>query len=82
LIRLSVHPAAHALLVDAAAALGRLRRYGLRLDDALERLVAGDARYLANPRVDSYHTIWFELHEELIRLAGRTRLEESAAGRA
>jgi hypothetical protein len=32
--------------------------------------------------VDSYHSIWFELHEELIRLAGRTREDESSAGRA
>ena len=42
----------------------------------------GDNRFVASPRVDSYHGIWFELHEDLIRLAGRTREEESAAGRA
>jgi hypothetical protein len=28
------------------------------------------------------HGVWFELHEELIRLAGRTRESETAAGRA
>jgi pyruvate,orthophosphate dikinase len=38
--------------------------------------------YLASPRVDSFHTIWFELHEDLILLADRTREEEVAAGRA
>jgi pyruvate,orthophosphate dikinase len=32
--------------------------------------------------VDSYHGVWFELHEDLIQLSGRTREEESAAGRA
>jgi pyruvate,orthophosphate dikinase len=37
---------------------------------------------VASPRVDSYHSIWFELHEDLILLSGRTRAEEVAAGRA
>ncbi len=32
--------------------------------------------------VDSYHTLWFELHEELIQALGRTRADEAAAGRA
>jgi hypothetical protein len=27
--------------------------------------------------VDSYHGAWFELHEELIRLAGRSRADVS-----
>ena len=40
------------------------------------------AMYIASPRVDSYHGVWFELHEDLIRLAGKTREEEVAAGRA
>jgi pyruvate,orthophosphate dikinase len=32
--------------------------------------------------VDSYHSAWFELHEDLILLAGRNRADEVAAGRA
>jgi len=39
-------------------------------------------RFIASPRVDSYHSAWFELHEELILLTGRTRADEVAAGRA
>jgi pyruvate,orthophosphate dikinase len=66
-------------LVQAAP---RLAAYGDRLDQALEQALAGDQRYVASPRVDSYHGIWFELHEDLIQLAGRTREEEAAAGRA
>jgi pyruvate,orthophosphate dikinase len=60
----------------------RLRAYRLRLDRALERAGGGDQRYLASPRVDSYHGIWFELHEDLIQLAGRNRADEVAASRA
>ena len=43
---------------------------------------AAIGRYVASPRVDSYHSVWFELHEDLILLAGRTRADEVAAGRA
>ncbi len=60
----------------------RLADYGVRLGRAIEQALGGDHRYVASPRVDSYHGIWFELHEDLIQLAGRTREDESAAGRA
>jgi hypothetical protein len=74
---------------DAADWLGtlttgcpRLADYGVRLTRALEAARAGDARFVASPRVDSYHGAWFELHEDLIQLAGRRREDEVAAGRA
>jgi pyruvate,orthophosphate dikinase len=73
---------ATAIISAAAAVVPRLERYGARLDAALAQLASGDARYLAHPAVDSIHTIWFELHEELIRLAGTDRATETAAGRA
>ncbi len=50
-----------------------MRAYGSRLAAAAELARNGDHRFLASPRVDSYHSAWFELHEDLIRLAGRTR---------
>jgi pyruvate,orthophosphate dikinase len=62
--------------------MGRLSVYRERLGRALEQARAGDGRYVASPRVDSYHGVWFELHEDLIQLAGRTREDEVAAGRA
>ena len=61
---------------------GRLAVYRERLGRALEAARGGDGRYVASPRVDSYHSVWFELHEDLIQLAGRTREDEVAAGRA
>jgi pyruvate,orthophosphate dikinase len=60
----------------------RLAGYRIRLGRAAEAALAGDGRYVASPRVDSYHGIWFELHEDLIQLAGRTRADEVTAGRA
>ncbi len=69
-------------LEPIAAANPRLAPYRLRLAAALDRARAGDHRFVASPRVDSFHGAWFELHEDLIRLAGRTREDETAAGRA
>ncbi len=65
-----------------AGASGRLSGYAGRLDRAAAAVAAGDHRFVSSPRVDSYHSVWFELHEELIRLAGRTRADEVASGRA
>jgi hypothetical protein len=54
--------------------------------DDKQRLVATPApeqsRYVAAPLIDSYHTVWFEFHEELLQATGRTRAKEAAAGRA
>ena len=58
------------------------RRYADRLAAALAAIDAGDEQMVAHPLRDSYHTVWFELHEELIRLTGRNRADEAAAGRA
>jgi pyruvate,orthophosphate dikinase len=65
-----------------AATQPRFAAYRRRLDRAAAAITAGDAKFVASPRVDSYHSAWFELHEELILLAGRTRADEVAAGRA
>ncbi|MEO8468056.1 MAG: pyruvate, phosphate dikinase [Chloroflexota bacterium] len=78
----ALHADARTWLAPVAGALGRYRMYRNRLNRAAERAAAGDGRYLASPRVDSYHGVWFELHEDLIHLSGRTRAEEVAAGRA
>ena len=68
-----VHRRVTPVVAEAGALLPRLRRYGDRLAAALEKARGGDLTWLSRPLVDSYHTVWFELHEELIGLAGRTR---------
>ena len=77
-----LHRDVEAWLSPLAAALPRLGRYGARLGAAAEAAAAGNGKFVASPRVDSYHGAWFELHEDLILLAGRTRADEVAAGRA
>jgi pyruvate,orthophosphate dikinase len=62
-------------LAPLTLALDRLEIYPRRLQLALMRLDEGDHSMLAAPIKDSYHTVWFELHEELIILSGRARTE-------
>ena len=77
-----VHTDAIAWLTPLEDGCPRLADYLVRLGRAIDAASDGDGRYVASPRVDSYHGVWFELHEDLIRLAGRTRAGEVAAGRA
>jgi pyruvate, orthophosphate dikinase len=78
----TIHSAVSEWFGSLASAPGRLAGYAARLDRAAAAVAAGDHRFVSSPRVDSYHSVWFELHEELIRLAGRTRADEVASGRA
>lgn len=64
------------------AAVPRLAPYPARFEHALERLAAGEEKYFLSPMADSYHQVWFELHEELIGAAGLNREREAAEGRA
>ena len=70
-------------LVDRVVALApRLAPYATRFSHAVAQLQAGDHTFVARPITDSYHTVWFEFHEELIGLLGLSREAEAAAGRA
>jgi pyruvate,orthophosphate dikinase len=66
-------------LAPLTVALARFALYPERLGRALGLVCEGDHSMLAAPLKDSYHTVWFELHEELITLAGRNRASEEEA---
>ncbi len=74
----NLHAAVVAWLEPPCEVLPRLRGYRDRLQRALDQARNGDRRFVASPLVESYHTVWFELHEELIRLSGKTRAEATA----
>ncbi len=78
----ALHFDAAAWLADLHDELPRLISYTERLGRAADLVQSGDHDYIASPRLDSYHNVWFELHEDLILLAGRTREDEVASGRA
>jgi pyruvate,orthophosphate dikinase len=78
----ALHQRFQPLLAHIAKLAPRLATYQARFNHAIDMIRQGNHSFVARPIADSYHTVWFELHEELIGLLGRTRAEEAAAGRA
>ena len=58
-----------------AAVDGRFTVYRDKFNAAYDKILAGEKDWVSGARIDSYHTVWFELHEDLLRLLGRTRTE-------
>ncbi len=56
--------------------LQRFCRYPDRFGDALSKVLAGENEWFTKPVIDSYHTIWFELHEDLLSTLGLARSSE------
>jgi hypothetical protein len=71
-----VDAAVQPVCADLAGALARFAGYGPRLANALGRVLAGDTEWIAKPVLDSYHTVWFELHEDLLVTLGLERSKE------
>ncbi len=67
---------ARPVLSDLAAVLARFGAYCPRLDHALRRVVAGEGDWFTRPLIDSYHTVWFELHQDLLDTLGIERGSE------
>jgi hypothetical protein len=70
-----LHERFEPILRSLIAAAPRLRHYEKSLAVALDKAEDGAIEWVSDARIDSYHTIWFELHEDLLRLVGRQREE-------
>lgn len=69
----AIDTAAQPICAQLADAMARFATYGPRLAAAVAKVSAGETSFFASPRVDSYHTIWFELHEDLLQTLGIPR---------
>lgn len=58
-------------------ALARFGRYEPLLATALALARAGEGDYVTKPVLPSFHTVWFELHEDLLATLGLDRASES-----
>lgn len=58
--------AAAEILKNVSAIGRRFTGYGDRLKVARLMLERGDRRFLAGAEVDSFHNVWFELHEDFL----------------
>lgn len=76
------HDSLNHLVTTHLASCPLLRDYARRLEIAYAHVRAGHHQFVTGALIDSYHTVWFEFHEALIRLSGRDRATEAAAGRA
>jgi hypothetical protein len=70
-----LHERAEGVLSALAAGLPRLAIYRAKLTAALEKAEDGAIEWVSDARIESYHTVWFELHEDLLRILGRERTE-------
>lgn len=63
------------VLAPFSEAEPRIGRSCERLGSAVDRALAGESEYVSGITVPSVHTVWFQLHEDLLRLMGRERDE-------
>jgi sugar phosphate isomerase/epimerase len=53
------------------------KRYLKRLEEAIKKINGGDRRYVTGVTVDSYHTVWYGFHNDILKKLGREeRLSE------
>ena len=78
----AIHEAVLPACAELAAGLHRLSGYGPRFTAAWDRIAAGDHDAFDKPDTDSYHAIWFELHDHLLATLGRDRSTEPLPGSA
>jgi hypothetical protein len=71
----NLHERAQKILAQLVNGLPRFDYYRRHLTAALEKAEDGRPEWVSDARLPSYHTLWFELHEDLLRILGRRRVE-------
>jgi hypothetical protein len=71
------HDQSAPIAAELASILDRFGAYPVRLTHAVEEVLSGATEWFTRPLLDSYHTIWFELHEDLLSTLGLERGAES-----
>jgi hypothetical protein len=75
----AIDEAVQPVCADLSNALERFSDYGARLRRARGRVEGGETDWFTKPLIDSYHTVWFELHEDLLVTLGIERSKEAQA---
>jgi hypothetical protein len=70
-----LHERADRILAQMEKVQPRFAFYRRDLLAALEHAEDGVIEWVSAAKLPSYHTLWFELHEDLLRLLGRQRVE-------
>jgi pyruvate,orthophosphate dikinase len=72
----SLHAKAMTFVDHFAAAVPRFAEFQRRLEHAISLVLDGETDFFVGVRCDSYHTVWFHFHEDLLRLVQRDRDRE------
>ena len=64
------------ICADLASLFDRFADYNPRFTHALAKVQVGDTDWFTKPMIDSFHTVWFELHEDLLASLGIDRARE------
>lgn len=70
-----LHERFEPILKKMIAAEERMAAYENKLESALEKAEDGDVEWVSAADIESYHTVWFEMHEDLLRVLARVRDE-------
>jgi len=71
------HSRADPLVEELGGALPRFVSYAHLFGRALQRVRTGETAWFTSPTMASYHTVWFELHEDLLATLGRRRTSKN-----
>ncbi len=73
-----IHTGVSPITALLSEALDRYHHYQPRLQNALDKVKKGNQEWFAKPILDSYHTVWMELHEDLLSTLHIERASEDA----
>jgi hypothetical protein len=64
------------VITRLATVAPRFGVYAPRLRAAIQKVDDGEHEWMTSPRIDSYHTVWMLLHEDLLLALGEDRATE------
>jgi hypothetical protein len=71
----TLHERFEPTLQEMCTVVPRLQRYADKLDAALHKAEQGDRQWVSDVNLPSFHTVWFEMHEDLLCMLGKVRVE-------
>ena len=73
-----IHHGVTPICHDLSTRVARFTPYHPRFVTALEKVNSGLTEWFAKPIIDSYHTVWMELHEDLLATLAIDRSSEKS----
>jgi hypothetical protein len=75
----ALHDRSSPVTRSMATSITRFDAHRTRLRVAIRRVEAGEHDWFTSPRLDSYHTVWMQMHEDLLLALGIDRATEVPA---